>query len=315
MNTRTTALLLLWLFRAGAGTAQEAPITNLSFSITLKAPRTLVKVGTRIPLFATMTNVSDRNILMPTEGTCGLPEVLRQMHISVYGGDGHRIPYTHFGGCVYVGSMISGPPRGYPPLKPGESFMEEADLNKEFDLSKPGKYTAEAERNAEGPITKVVSNRISFTVVAEDDDAPKPKASFSLSIAITGTAFPIGSPILLSATMTNTSGHDAPIRKENNPWRGTEVPRRLIIQVFDSHYGSVPETPYGHELHVADTSAPVHGFLSASLKPGESYKEEADLSKEFDLTTPGTYIVVLLKRDPDTGEKVRSNKVTFTVTQ
>jgi hypothetical protein len=158
-----------------------------------------------------------------------------------------------------------------------------------------------------------VSNRLTFTVVADDQEAPPPKASLSLSIAINGTTFPVGAPILLSATMTNTSGHDAPIRKEYNYL--TEVPRRLVVQVLDSHYGSVPETEHGRNVHVAPVSARVHGFLSAVLKPGETHKEEADLSKEFELTTPGTYIVVLHKRDPDTGENVRSNEIAFTVTK
>ena len=31
-------------------------------------------------------------------------------------------------------------------LKPGEAVHEESDLNKEFDLSRPGKYTVQAER-------------------------------------------------------------------------------------------------------------------------------------------------------------------------
>jgi len=51
------------------------------------------------------------------------------------------------------------------------------------------------------------------------------------------------------------------------------------------------------------------------LKPGESFQEETELSKEFNLTKSGMYTVEFTKRDPETGKMVVSNPITVEVTQ
>lgn len=324
MKTRMMVLLLsVFVGCAAVGVAQEAQAPKPPFAITISAALASVKVGERIPLLVTMTNISGRDISL--EGGQRISElgneVERDMGVMVYDADGKRVRETEYGRLVYGRryKMFPGKTVCCAQWKPGESFMEEADLTKEFDLSKPGTYTVEARRSDEGIMGFVVSNRISFTIVATAQAAQTPKASFSISIATPATSIPAGSPIPLTATMKNTSNHDVPIRRESNSELANvvkAVPRRLIIRVLDGRGRLVQETEYGRNIHVGEeSSAYVRGFVSAVLKPGETYKEEADLSKEFDLTTPGTYTVEVQKRDPDTGKKVRSNKITFTVTQ
>jgi len=318
MKTRMTILLLsCWAGSAGTCIAQE-PTPKPSLDLTIRAPQTAVAVGARMPLLVTMTNISDRDLTFGVTTIYGLPlELVREVGVVVHGSDGRRVAETRYGLLIYGRfGGANGPGSCCIRLRPGDSFMEESDLNKEFDLSKPGEYTAEAFHfGNSGTGIAVASNKVSFTVVAADQEAEAPKPSFSISIAASGTSVRAGAPIVVTAAMTNISHHEVPVIREFNYTLGKEVPRRLFVQVLDSRGGRVPATGYGEGVHPEVRSTYVGSIPAAVLKPGESYQEEADLSKEFQLTAPGTYTVAFWKRDPDTGQRVSSNQITLTVTR
>ena len=91
----------------------------------------------------TMTNISGRDL--PLEGGSriyALPdEGTRLVAVMVYDADGTRVQETEYGRMVYERQpqMMRGKTACCDQWKSGESFVEESDLNKEFDLSKPGK--------------------------------------------------------------------------------------------------------------------------------------------------------------------------------
>ncbi len=144
---------------AGAACAQSAPGPTLSLTITARQDH--VKVGDSMPLVVNATNVSDHDIprVILNGGT------LHQIRLIVSDAGGASVALTEEGKRIY------GEAAGHPlvidnavsfPAKPGQGMREDADLAKEFDLKKPGKYTVHAEIRDGEQVVK--SNEISFTL-------------------------------------------------------------------------------------------------------------------------------------------------------
>lgn len=97
-----------------------------------------------------MTNTSDRDlrfdvIFIRDKELNYEPVRERLVDVQLYDNEGNAVPLTLFGRvargrCLCFGKGVQGL------LRPSESLTEEADLSKEFDIKKPGKYTVRAER-------------------------------------------------------------------------------------------------------------------------------------------------------------------------
>ena len=107
--------------------------------------------------------------------------------------------------------------------------------------------------------------------------------------------------------VTNTSDQDAPFA--SNGTYHKEPIRSVGILVRDRAGHLVPETEYGKGIH-GNLGVMRPKSFARYLKPGEVFKEEADLSEEFDLTKPGTYTVDLERFDYKLRQMVMSNKIT-----
>jgi hypothetical protein len=163
---------LLWL--AATSTAQDSRLPKRSFSLSIQGPLDPVRVGSAIPLKLTLTNPSDgdvREAIIP--GTDGKP--LRSIDIRVYMASGAPVRETVYGMEIH-GRKPPGPQGGVPhgggvltvftfAVKPGKTFSEDADLSKEFDLNKPGKYTVQADRFDPLGASLIKSDIITVTVV------------------------------------------------------------------------------------------------------------------------------------------------------
>jgi len=167
---------------------------------------------------------------------------------------------------------------------------------------------------------------LSCRAFALAQESPAQKAPFSLTIKAPQTTVKLGSPIVLTLTLTNTS--DRPL-----PYGGTELVdgvalRKIDIKVYDSDGKPVPETERGMAVHGRPRphSGPPRpgpgggpGTAVVDVKPGGTLQEQADLSKEFLLTQPGKYTVQAGRTDYPTPFRaddvlVKSNTITFTIT-
>jgi hypothetical protein len=239
----TVRLLGVLAACVGAAFDLEAQATKPAFTVTMDLPRATPQVGKRIPLIVTLTNTSSREIEFMSWAIPSPNEVVRWMGVAVYDADGRRVLYTDYGIVAYAQAGSRGKPICCSPLKPGGSYMEESDLNIEFDLSRPGRYTAQAaRRDVNGSFP---SNKVSFTLVADEREAEPVRPSFTINISGSGASFAVGSPIMVTAAMTNVSGHNVPVREQINFRVGRVVPHNLAAQVLDSHGRQVPETEYG----------------------------------------------------------------------
>jgi len=121
-------------------------------------PQTVIERGAPATIKATFINTSDHDIF-ESIGTPG-----RAINIKVFSGN-KPVPETPYGlkahgrdSRPFVGSVFRAA------IRPGKLFKVEADLSKEYDLSKPGKYTVQAERWDSDIHQMVESNTITITV-------------------------------------------------------------------------------------------------------------------------------------------------------
>ncbi len=168
-------------------------------------------------------------------------------------------------------------------------------------------------------------------VLGGAQERQRPKPSFTIAITTPVSEIRVGTPVLLDITLTNTSDHNVSFYETiiNGPVFTSERLRQIDIHVSDVSGKLVGETEYGKTIHARSVKRPQvvkrsdtpaeppdtrgrRGVFSG-IGPGETCREQSDLSREFDLTKPGTYIVEALRLDPVSGQTILSNKLTFTI--
>jgi hypothetical protein len=149
-------------------------------------------------------------------------------------------------------------------------------------------------------------------------------AFFSVTISTPGSEVKTGSVVELTVTTKNISAQNI----YHGFVAGGPPGRSVEIDLRDSGGNPVLETPYGRKAHGKDRrpwsgSSFVERVL---LKPGETFDEKVDLSKEYDLSRAGTYTIQVQRSDLVSDEQlkshskmgiantVKSNKITITVT-
>ncbi len=115
-------------------------------TVTITAPETSIKVGSEVKLDIATKNVSDRTIYV-VYSTVG-----RNMKIDVRDSEGNPVSETPFGLKVHGTDPKRAPFAGTVfstrvSLKPSETSQEKLVLDKEYDLTKPGRYSIRVQRS------------------------------------------------------------------------------------------------------------------------------------------------------------------------
>lgn len=113
---------------------------------------------------------------------------------------------------------------------------------------------------------------------------------YTITIAASPTVANAGSHVKLTITTKNVSDQIVyHLVASGKPGRN------LDIAVLDTQCNQVIETPYRRKLHGSEPHEHPWGgsvFVGRyAIKPGQSFEEIVDLSKEYDLTQPGTYSI------------------------
>jgi hypothetical protein len=142
------------------------------------------------------------------------------------------------------------------------------------------------------------------------------KQLFSLSIAAPSEPVKSGVELRLSVTVTNTS--DRTIGFIRSPGLLPEEGYRYEIEVRDAGGHPAPSSAHMRDLK-NKTTATFESNVARWLKPGESFVDEIDVTKFYDLSQPGKYTISVARPIPpaqNLGEgKVKSNSITVTVVQ
>jgi hypothetical protein len=157
-----SALLSTLVVITGMIAAQGSPPAELWFSVTISTPETSVRAGSDVKLKVIFANDTEKDLHFGAGGPGRGGPVF---DIDIRDSDDKPVSETPYGLKMhgkdphpFAGSVFSAT------LHHGETMEEELILNKEYDLSKPGKYTVQVkERN---PVFQTVkSNTIAITVI------------------------------------------------------------------------------------------------------------------------------------------------------
>jgi hypothetical protein len=141
---------------------QDSPSVERWFAVTISTPKPVVKVGTAVKLKVVFINDTDEDIRYGVGGPGRSGPVF---DLDVRHSEGKPVPETPHGLILHgknprpwSGSVYS------TAAHPGDKIEEELVLNKEYDLSKPGKYTVQL-RERHPKFRAVESNTIPIAIV------------------------------------------------------------------------------------------------------------------------------------------------------
>lgn len=133
------------------------------------------------------------------------------------------------------------------------------------------------------------------------------KQPFTITITTDTPVIKAGAPLLIKSQLTNTSGQD--LNVSGGIDRDTGLKSNHIFDVRDKAGNSV--TKKSHKQVGPLTGSVVFG----TLKQGESSVHVEDVSRAYDLSRPGQYVIQISRPIPsDPQQVVKSNKITVTVT-
>lgn len=141
--------------------AMPAQCQQRPLSIAISAPQSSLKVGSDVRLEVTLTNTSNRRMLIKERNPA------TDYEIDIRDERGTAVPGSDFGRKLKEPPVIPMNSRNlgiY--LRPNESTKESITLSELYDLSRPGKYLIQVERGvSDNPKDGVVkSNKITVTV-------------------------------------------------------------------------------------------------------------------------------------------------------
>jgi hypothetical protein len=137
---------------------------------------------------------------------------------------------------------------------------------------------------------------------------------FSVTLDTPRAPLKSGAKLVLRVTVKNTSDHNIPFKRTNNPQSNEEF--RYEIDVRDGSGHRAPPSAQVRALQGQISMVEDINNHAYWVKPGESYSDDLEITKLFDLT-PGEYTVWvskdLLSRQPRPEDTVKSNPVTVVV--
>ena len=146
--------------------------------------------------------------------------------------------------------------------------------------------------------------------------APGSKPPFSVTLNAPDKPLRSGAELHLLVTIKNTSDHE--ITFSTSPGAIPEDGFRYKVEVLDAHTHPAPPSPLVVEMRsgkeLVDTWS---SNIGRTLKPGESFVDQIDVTKLYDLSQPGIYTISVTRPlQPWQGfgkGAVRSNTLAVTV--
>jgi hypothetical protein len=130
---------------------------------------------------------------------------------------------------------------------------------------------------------------------------------FSISITAANSTVKAGSDVWVTVRLVNTSNHD--LDESGSISNMTGIDPNLLFTVWDANGKLARKLTYPHEF---ESGSPVN----RTIKPGESISEDQRVSRLYDMSRPGKYVIQVLRTASDNprGGFVKSNTLTITVT-
>src|SRR6185437_6158558 len=133
--------------------------------------------------------------------------------------------------------------------------------------------------------------------------------AFTLSLEAEESPTKVNSEVRINVTIRNTSNRAMYVSDSNGP-----VPSDYVIDARDSQGRPAPDTDFARKLKSKE-----QGYFSSdtvfTLQPGESHKTALVVTKLYDLSSPGKYLIQVSRTVPKEfgGGAIKSNIVTVTI--
>lgn len=302
------AALALCLFPliSGVFPPQNSTQTNPPFSIVISVPSE-VRSGHGVEVKIELTNRSNHNLNMST-AIIDLTGADPNFVVDVRDSKGNPTPkrvYDHADLATWhalVGYFV----------EPGKTYTEGEDVARQYDMTTPGQYVIQVSRRvSNNPADGFIkSNTVTVTVT------PKPPLSWTdpsayppFDIVISGPKeVKAGGIVLITVALTNHWTHVL----DMSGWVSDLYQQDPNYMFTVYHADGSPDgmVYYSHpELFASH-------LITRTVDPGETYTEEQPISRVYDMTKPGEYIIQVSRRRSDNraGGDVESNKITVTIT-
>jgi hypothetical protein len=199
------------------------------------------------------------------------------------------------------------------PLAAGASLTQIVILDKLFDLSKPGPYTARVSFdsfacNKSG--TRITSNLISFTVGAPSNQSSGSKPGISVVASAPRAKLPAGWAVPLDIVIQNKSTHPLRWAVDNPP---NTAPDEFLTgaEVFGAS-GEIQSPPKLPDLNWSFSR--FRDMVSIlEIPPGGVAERIVLLGDLFDVNQPGKYRTKVSFVDPSSNQLISSNTVPFEI--
>jgi hypothetical protein len=303
------AVLAVCLVAASAlGRAGESTRRSPGYSLEIRLPQDVIRADQEVPLEVTLTNTSDKP--MSYGLAFGPPVWTYVARLVVRDSEGNLLQQKP------LVRRFSGLPAGGPPrreLAAGQKLNVEILLNRVYDLSKPGKYTIQAESGRDERMVK--SNIITANLPGYGPLANAAEPPFSIVLTALYSAVKSGYQIPVKIVVTNTSPTAIALRTwQEDTGVGAGVGHEFSsgILVYDGQGNRLPTTKAAQALDDG-TDFPSGRFTFISLQPGEVLEETKIVGKLCDIRQPGTYRFQVVMFDPKMNLTVKSNTTTVSV--
>jgi hypothetical protein len=134
---------------------------------------------------------------------------------------------------------------------------------------------------------------------------------FGLTISVPQTILEPGSEVRVQIALTNLSGHDVVVPRMLSTYAAN-----YDIEVRDANGKLAPDSAYSRWVKQPGDAHHIRiqgGSVSQeTIKPAGSLKEEALITRFFDITKPGEYVIQVSREDLG-GGTLKSNAIKITV--
>jgi hypothetical protein len=141
---------------------------------------------------------------------------------------------------------------------------------------------------------------------------------FALNISTPENTMKSDQEIRVRIKLTNTSGHEIALTRPKSPG---QAEFNYSIRALSQTGGSPPETEYYRQLQgKANDSKHVYAIAGSDsivqLKSGESFEDDAIITKLFNFNRSGKYLITVSRKVPDALGKgeITSNTLAVTIT-
>ncbi len=293
-----------------AQASQPSAAKQPSFSIAISFPP-VVKAESELLLEIAMTNTSGKDIYYGS--IAGWP-AWQIFQIDLRDADGRPVPKTPAGQRIsngpQAGSVFSFP------LAPGKAFRLEIILNRVYDLSQPGEYTAQARRTHSVSGVEVKSNLLRFRVPLSTLPRHTDKPAISIAVATPFDSVKVGWQIPIAISVTNFSDQGTLLavwNGQNRDWTSKEPDEfGFGLEVRDNKGNPVSFTKQGRAL--SDRGELPNGYFTfVPIPPRETVTETRIVGGIYNIADAGKYSLQVVLTDPTTNLPVKSNTVSVAV--